>query len=98
MISDTLFEAVQGLRYYAAQPINGAYTSSQLDRVKVLITEMESLLAELDAPVSQELRDWNKEHADLLSCYDPTRLNEALATFTEPASDEEDEVNTGDPR
>jgi hypothetical protein len=41
---------------------------------------------------------WERSNAELLSCYDTSKLRDAMAPFTESETKQEDEVNTGDPR
>ena len=51
MVSDVLFEAVEGLRYYLKQPtFKDVYTGKFRTRIEKLVTEMEAMRVVLDTP------------------------------------------------
>jgi hypothetical protein len=51
MVSDVLFDAVDGLRYYLKEPtFRDVYTGKLRKRIEHLVKEMESIRVELDCP------------------------------------------------
>ena len=51
MVSDVLFDAVEGLRHYLKEPTySDVYAGSTRKRIEALVKEMDSLRAEIETP------------------------------------------------
>jgi hypothetical protein len=51
MVSDVLFDAVEGLRHYLKSPTyKDTYIGTTRKRIEALVTEMDALRTELDTP------------------------------------------------